>query len=537
MKPIGSRDRSHRATDPLGVVARIAAAFVFAVLLLAAPPALAGADGAPAQIQVTRFKAVGNTVLSEADLERILGPQEGKMHSLATIRQVARTLKNAYRAKGYMANVFVPAQEMADGIVRLQVFEGKYGKVTVEGNKHYTEEFIHRFFTPALATGFVDQQSLQRSLLVLNQFNDLNVQAILDGKSGKRVDVTLKVRDSNPLHVILDYDNFGISTVGRNRAGLAVQVGNLVTGGDTLFVKGTTPFPAVSSKPYIQAAYGAPVGDKGSRLEFQFATAQTTLGEAFRVLDLRGESEIYVLRGVVPHVIKTKELTFWGLEFASKSVRNSIFSNVPVSTDEVRVIAGSHKGTRFHRKGQTGHSVTATVGLGSALGGSTTSDRVIHSRVGASNEFVKVNGDLVRVVKLDSTNSLILRGQGQLAGDGLLVPEQFAIGGPDTVRGYQQGEFLGDTAYVLSGELRNTVWSRGSDQLQLLGFYDHGHATLQSPLRGEIKSQSLSSAGVGFRASLFNGFVARADVGIPLSPSQNIDGEKARLHAQIQKRF
>lgn len=41
---------------------------------------------------------------------------------------------------------------------------------------------------------------------------------------------------------------------------------------------------------------------------------------------------------------------------------------------------------------------------------------------------------------------------GQVASAPLMVPEQFALGGPDSVRGYQQSEFLGDYGYALASE-------------------------------------------------------------------------------------
>ncbi|MGY8779992.1 MAG: BamA/TamA family outer membrane protein, partial [Longimicrobiales bacterium] len=71
-----------------------------------------------------------------------------------------------------------------------------------------------------------------------------------------------------------------------------------------------------------------------------------------------------------------------------------------------------------------------------------------------------------------------LRGDVQLANDPLLSGERIAVGGPQTVRGFQRNRLVRDNALIGSLELRFPIWGRdGSEpRVELSPFVDVAYA-------------------------------------------------------------
>lgn len=496
----------------------------------------------PARMKVRRWRVEGVTALDKGEVDAIVRPSQGKSLTLAQMKQTARRISAAYEARGYvMAYAYVPPQKFQDGVVLIKVQEGKIGKVKVEGNYNYSEKLIRRFMEPALESPIVHQPSLQRALLTLNQFMDLRVQSVLDAKKNGTVDVILKAKDSRPLHAILDYDNFGARLVGENRVGAGAMAANAVTDGDLLAIKYVFPIDEDASDPFAFVNYSLPLDNSGIRLETSYAHARTSVGQELAVLGIEGDAEILNVRGVLPDTLTTFVNSSWTAELVMKQVLNTgLDKQLFISEDDVRALGVGHRGTMFSRDSRTqfAHNVTFFQGTGKGLGGSEKGDAFTsRSAAGADNEFSKATVEAVVIQKLGKNTFALGRVSGQVADDALMVPEQFALGGPDSVRGFEQGEFLGDNGYTVAAELRQLVLQSQFSQLQLLGFVDHGDARIERPLVGERSSLTLTSAGVGMRAQLGRKVSARADVGFPIDPKRNTAGDAQKLHAQVSCRF
>lgn len=110
----------------------------------------------------------------------------------------------------------------------------------------------------------------------------------------------------------------------------------------------------------------------------------------------------------------------------------------------------------------------------------------------------------------------LLRAQG--ASGPLLPSEQFGLGGYDTVRGYEERDFLADNMACLNLELRAPRLSffRKKDELIFLAFTDiAGGYNFQSEQSSETK-QYLWSTGLGARYQIAPYLTFRADYGFQL---------------------
>lgn len=484
----------------------------------------------------SRIWVDGATIYPPSEFQADVAHYEGREVTLADLKQLASTIERRYRDNGYfLARVTVPAQRLSEGEIRLLVVEGRFGNIVIENNQHYPDEFIRDFFAPAMAYGAVREGPLQKALLVLNDHMDLRVQSVLvKGKTEGTTDVVLKVTDRRPIHFALDYNNFGNASVGRNRAGISVNAGNVWTVGDGVLVRGVFPFPG-KSDPFLSAHYSAPADNRGRRVSGFYSGAATTAGRDLEVLDIRGTANIYGLSLSFPtarNLNQRQDLTF---TLVSKAVRNTIFGQL-LNEDQLRLFQVGLGGTYQHGRQKALAGFQLTQALGEAFGG-TPDDSPSSSRVGAGNSFTKISGDSSWMYEIGPGQFFQVRGQAQFTGDPLPVPEQFSVGGPDSVRGFAQSEYLADDGYALSVDYRLNIVDDPPNTLQLAIFADHGGGDLKTPLPGEVGGRSMTGVGVGLRAQLFSTIQARMDVAFPVSPDKNALGERAIVYAQVSTRL
>jgi hemolysin activation/secretion protein len=104
----------------------------------------------------------------------------------------------------------------------------------------------------------------------------------------------------------------------------------------------------------------------------------------------------------------------------------------------------------------------------------------------------------------------------QYTDDSLVTGEQFAIGGADNVRGFNERYTSNDKGYRTNWEIYSPDWAKelglSDGRLRFLTFYDTGVTYRNQTQPGELKSASLDSWGFGLRFSHKNYFTARIDV-------------------------
>jgi hemolysin activation/secretion protein len=119
---------------------------------------------------------------------------------LAELEEIAGLVTAEFGDRGYtLARAYIPAQDIQDGIVEIVVVEGKVGEIIVKGNKNYSTDFIKRGFTPVVEQSVIKHSSLEKSLLLLNEYPDLKLKATLEaGKEPGTTDIVATVEDRLP---------------------------------------------------------------------------------------------------------------------------------------------------------------------------------------------------------------------------------------------------------------------------------------------------------------------------------------------------
>ena len=488
------------------------------------------------KVWVKAYKIPATDLIAAADLESIVAPFIGKEMDLAELGKVADVVTAAFKERGYsLVRAYIPAQEIKDGTVEIAVLEGRVGEITVLGNKNYSSEFIKSGFTPVIQDRAIKQSSLEKSLLVLNEYPDLKASAVLEaGKELGTTDIVVNVEDKLPFHLAMDYDNFGTASVSKNRFGMEVTLGKfLVIEGSSLSLRGV-----IGSDPksyhYGRASYLVPINSYGTKLGFLGYGGDFDVGQALAEFNITATS--WGVSSFLTHpFIRTRVANLTGeFGFESKDSAQFLLGSL-FSRDKIRLLKAGLNYDWIDSTGRNYISLSLYQGLGQALG-AMENNYTKSSRFGADNRFTKAYLNLARVQRIVDRVSILLRGSGQVSTRPLVAIEEFYIGGADSVRGYPPGEFLGDDGYNVSTEIRVSPLP-DPEILQLAFFVDHGGVSLKDPPPGIKKYNHLTGGGFGFRLNLPYNVNGRFDVGFPLQPTKVSSGDRPTLYIQAAVRF
>jgi hemolysin activation/secretion protein len=422
---------------------------------------------------VKGFAFSGNTVISKSELEALTQPYVGRQLTLLDLEEVASKVTEFYRDKGYtLASSYVPQQEIRYGIVTIAILEGRVGGIFVTGNKHYSTEFIRARFAQAMEDNVIRNVALERALLLLNDYPDLKVTALLEpGASTGSTNIHVKAEDKRPIHASLDFNNYGFNTISRYRFGAGVEVGNVLFDGATLNLNGI-----IGNHPdrllFGAGSYSVPIGVHGTKVVMSGSGGKYNVGAQLSALGIQGQIQTYDASITHP-LIKTRfQSLLVDVGLALKD--NQLFTlGAKTSDDQIREAKLGFNYDRLDLSGRTYLSLYGYQGLGEALGGMSNNDPQA-SRQGADDRFTKGTLAAGRVQSLPHDVLLILRANAQGSTRPLVVIEQMLLGGPDSVRGYQLGERFVDEGYTISAESRVPFFPSVLGSTQAAVFIDHG---------------------------------------------------------------
>ena len=493
----------------------------------------------PSIVRVTAFKITGNDVLATSLLDPILVPYVGKELDLTQLQAIAGLITQEYRRRGYvLARAYIPQQEIANGEIEIAVLEGRLGAIEVKGNQFYSAGFIKGHFAPLIAEKAINQSSLEKSLLILNDYRDLKATAFLQtGKEPGTTDIVVTVADNLPLHLSFDYNNFGSTATSRNRFGAEIEVAKfLPIEGSALSIRGVMG-SNTNDFVYGRTSFSLPVNPYGTKVGLSVSGGNFDVGQAFADLNITGKSWNYAVALSHPF-IKTRFQSL-AAEFGFESTdANQYILDTLDSRDKIRTLKAGLDFTRTDGSGRNVVFFAVHQGLGDSFG-AMQNNAPDSSRLDADNRFTRFNLNAARVQKITDYLAVFIRLSGQQTTRSLVATEQFFIGGSDTVRGYPQGELFGDYGYNLSTEFRLAPL-QNRDLLQFAFFVDHGAVGIREAPAGTPNYATLTGVGYGLRLNYSYrslNFSGRFDVGFPVRPSKTSTKERPLPYIQVMMTF
>ncbi|MFH0731299.1 MAG: POTRA domain-containing protein [Candidatus Omnitrophota bacterium] len=487
-------------------------------------------EAAKQAVFVSKFTFKGNKVLSAEYLNSITLKYIGRELTVAELKKVCNDITKEYHKNGFpLAKAVLPEQGIKQGVVNILILEGELGSIEVKGGDFYNEDFIKRNLHVD-KKGLIDEPSLIKSLLLLNENINLKVNAILKkGAQPKTTDIAVKAEDKLPVKLSVDYNNYGTKYNSRHRLGATSEIGNLIVQGSKLSLRGVCGITD-ENLWFGKGGYEFPVNTYGTKLGLSYLQSNFDIGEEFKILNAKGKSHIYSSYLTHP-IIRTQATSLDILAgFDYKNIETYLL-DVISTDDELGVFKTGL--TLDHVDNLNGKNIISSTFY---AGAKTNNDNA--SRADAADEFTKLELDFVRMQQLPGSFFLISKASGQMSSEALPISEQIYAGGASTVRGYPSAELLGDYGYLGSLELRAPVPFVKDEKfkraVQLVGFIDYAKTFLKNPQPGEEKHSDILGIGPGLRLDIY-GISVSVDWGFSVGRKKASTDESSYLYIRADK--
>lgn len=447
--------------------------------------------------------------------------------TIGQLQEASDDVTRYYREKGLiLAQAVVPVQTVQSGIVDIQVFLGKLGRVVVEGNKSYSEAMLQKPFKHLIGKP-VTKDAIETALLTLTDFPGLSVFGIFQpGIKIGEADILLKVQEEKHFDVAYRIDNHGLQETGRFRFRPTIEWNNVTGGADRIsmtiqqtYQPKNNTFYAFDYDRYLGRGFKGGVYlnrnqfDVGGELKAQNIFGQTDQMGVFleknwirsRQLNLSNrvnlarKESLTTVRGRLSNFDKLTVLSlitnfdrvdtrFRGIDFATLELSRG-FNDIFGAMGSGAAALDKRAGSRPSRQGGPPRGAFA------------------------AGQFSKVFATVSRLQTLRPNMTMLLRAEYQWSDDLLIPLEQYSVGGPDNVRAFPQAQQLLDQALFFSGELilnmpfitnvsafGNRTWG---ELVQLSVFYDEVIGRLNDPLSTQPPGYiNFKGAGVQMRFTL-----------------------------------
>jgi hemolysin activation/secretion protein len=440
----------------------------------------------------------GPNPLSEGKTADLLAPLTGRKHTLDSLREAAKVLEDAIRAKGYAFHrVALPPQTLREGQVALRVIDFRVDRIEVIGNRRFDRDNVLAGL-PELQEGVSpNNETLGNQLKVANQHpaKKLNLK-LRQSEKPEHIDALVNVEEEDPLQVYLMFNTRGTEQTGGYRLTGGLQHSNLWNLDHSAAFSYTTSPDHADAVSQWGFSYALPVYAVGGWLSAYYAQSDARTGAVAEGITLSGAGEMMGAHYTqhLPRFDLYSHSLDLGLD--DKHFINDIeVSGTDFGPDvRSRPFSLTYRGDYTQTWFKTGFYLSWSRNLGG--GSDNTEKEYAQSRFGASDEWDVLRYGVFADLQLPAQWALRLNLSGQGSWEPLIAGEQLGLGGVYSVRGYQEREVIGDNGQVFHGELWSPQWL---PDLNFLIFYDHGFADLIDPQPGDTDNQMLRSTGLGAR--------------------------------------
>ena len=484
------------------------------------------------KIHVEAIRISGAQAVPTAQLQALVADLIGGQHSLAELGQGAGRITQYYRQAGYLlARAYLPTQEIKDGVIDIQVLEGRLGKLSLNNQSGFSDERIREQVADITPDQALRSDTVERNLLLLSDIPGLVVRSTLSpGATLGSTDLDIQVKNGKPYDGSVSVDNLGNRYTGEARFNGNVTLNNPFGLGDAL------QFNALSSGSglvYGRLGYQLPLNRQGSRIGVAYTQMRYRLGEEFSNLDAHGTARVASVYLLHPLLRSRQANLNLQINIDHKELDDNIDLTATTTSKTLNNLTVGLSDYRNDDGGISHGNLSVTAGKLKLDADSAVLDALGHNTQG---HFVKGNAQLGRLQRLSQQWSLSAQLSAQYAGNNLTSTEKMSLGGVYGVRAYPQGEAPADDAWLLNLELRADITA----QAQALLFYDSAQGRLyHKPIAGDGDNRrSLSGVGTGIRWSGPEGLSLQASIAWRTDDAPTSDKDKLpRAWLQLAKRF
>ena len=445
---------------------------------------VSGLNGEKIEVKSFEFNGQKNGFTNE-QLTAVIKDLIGKKLSFDDIQNAAKRIQNFYREEGYfLAQAFIPEQEVKNGIIIIYISEGKLdSKQPFElkkNNLRLKEGIPESYFVEGMRGKFT-QRGLERAILNFNEVPGVEGKVTLKpGKDSYSTSIVIEANEGPLVTGSIVADNYGNRYTGQNRASGTAYINNPTkTGDQVIFNMITAP---TGNFNLNKIGYNFPIGRDGMRggvslnhLEYKIGkdlkTDPKSKGNAFtysvnvKYPLLRSAIRALLISGNYNFKDMYNETT--GVETSDKTIEN--YSSELLFQNIDNILLGGYMQTVLNQTfGELDLSGAAS-DLSSDQG---------TSGAKTDGSFSKTYIQFLRIQRIAERLDLQILGSMQLASQNLDSSEKFTLGGIGGVRAFPSGEASGDEGKKVSFDLKykpGSSYINLFDDMQFGLFYDYGN--------------------------------------------------------------
>ena len=483
---------------------------------------------APGEVITFELKKIvtdASAVLTDAELDAIIKPYEGKQVQLNDIYAIVDKINALYNDKGYVTcRAFLPPQTITDGTVKLLLVEGRTGSTIVNNNKYTKTKYITNRMH--LAKGEIANiKRLNKDLLLFNATNSTQLRIMMKaGTEPGTTDYEITAYEPKRDTWNIFEDNAGSDTSGQYRTGLFFNTKSLSGNCDALSL-GTVISEGTKA---ANVMYSRSLGRSGTKMNLVYSTNAVEVVKGDYEDMIKGHANSYAIGFTQPIVVNETTRTELSLDYNRQNSKTDFmpagtrFNIVDDSVQDFSLgFAMTNYGAShvFYQK----HSYVR------GYSESTPDMSVQNSQ---NFGFYKFNAMYQKLYKAGQMWSL--RADAQWSGsEGMVSSRQFYMGGMYSVRGYKENYLGGDSGFTFSAEYAVPVINKNTSAFT---FFDYGHVYGNG--QSDDQHNVLSSVGLGIRGTINQYCSASLILGIPLQREFSAEKvSKTRLHFIVSGQF
>jgi len=426
-------------------------------------------------LAVKEINITGNTVVSKEEMREVMILQEGQIFSQKILKNDLTRISQLYKDRGYLLINIKDINFDEEGKLWINISEGRLEKIVIEGNDKTKEKVITREINikPGDLFDFEKVKKSLQKIYNLGYFEDVTMK-LEPGSEEDVVVLVIKVIEKNT-------GKFGIGAGYNSEEGLmgfaSIEEMNLFGGGQKVGAKlelgGRTTYKVSFLEPWLA----------NTPTSLGFDVYDTTTNQE----DKEGEEVIaeydeIKLGGRLIFGRKISDSINLGLELKTERVNYDLISGaLPEATNEgltnslMPTFTYDTRDNVFDPTSGWYSSLSIEKAGGFLRGDYNFTKYNLTLRTYLSTDFFKdiFNiGSLKKITDNLSKGVLAFRAMGGMADTDLPSFAEYQVGGMNTIRGYDSGEFSGDKSLVFNAEYRFPL----AENFQAVLFVDWGQA-------------------------------------------------------------
>ena len=465
---------------------------------VAPPPEIKPQAGLSIKIKSIQFQ--GNTLLNAEQLSAAVADFVGKEVGFDGLQRATDAVASAYRQAGWIVRVYLPEQDISEGLVKMHVLEARYAGLKFEGDasQRVMRSEITSYFNVRQRKGEpLNADAMDRALLLADDLPGVSVAGTLaPGDADGETALVVQTTDEPFFYGDIGMDNTGARSTGSTRLLVNMSVNSLGQRGELIGLN----VLKTEGSDYGRFSMTVPDGHDGLRVGFNMSAMNYHVvgGPAdTQALQIKGRSGSVGVDLNYPIVRERIGNLYGSISLENKSfysedinkALNDSKSYADYGTFSLRM---GMSGNRFDDLGGGG-SNSASVQMTFGKMTSMLAHRQLH---GLDGSYRKLNYSFSRQQALIGQHSAYISLSGQHATQVLDSSEKFYIGGAQSVRAYPVSELGGERGQSLSAE-----WRWRLDSAWVLSAFADVARVVSLPPTSSDQRKALKLRGQGLTAS------------------------------------